>query len=278
MSYKMHNNKVIPSIGFGTFRLKEAATDVVKRAIESGYRLIDTAKAYQNEEYVGKALKDVKINREDLFITGKLWNDSREYDKIISSCKETIKNLNCDYLDLYLVHWPASNALYDNWKQINSEVWKAMEDLYEMGLVKSIGVSNFKKSQLEELLKTAKIKPMVNQIEFHIGFMQKETLEYCQNNGILVQAWSPAGGGKLLKKDIIKDMAEKYKVSPAKICLRWCLEHKVIPITKTTNSERMIDNLNLNDFKIEEEDMKILDNQPFIGGYGFDSETITIFD
>ena len=153
-----------------------------------------------------------------------------------------------------------------------------MEYLYEQGLVKSIGVSNFKKSQLEALMTTAKIKPMVNQIEFHIGFMQQETLEYCQNNNILVEAWSPCGGGKLLKKDIIKNMAEKYNVSPAKLCLRWCVEHNVIPITKSSHEERMIENFNLDDFEITEEDMKILDSQPFIGGYGFDSETITIFN
>ena len=276
--YKLSNGKEIPSLGFGTFRLKEEVEDILKKALKVGYRLIDTAASYQNEEYVGKALRAVEINREDLFITGKLWNDSRDFEKIVSSCKETLKKLNLEYLDLYLVHWPASSALYPNWKEINANVWKTMEYLYEQGLVKSIGVSNFKKSQLEALMTTAKIKPMVNQIEFHIGFMQQETLEYCQNNNILVEAWSPCGGGKLLKKDIIKNMAEKYNVSPAKLCLRWCVEHNVIPITKSSHEERMIENFNLADFEITKEDMKILDSQPFIGGYGFDSETITIFN
>ena len=278
MVYKLNNGKEIPSIGFGTFRLKEEVEDVVINAIEVGYKMIDTAASYLNEEYVGNAIKKTKVDRKDLFITGKLWNDSREFEKIVEACKETLKKLNVDYLDLYLVHWPASPVLYPNWKEINANVWKALEYLYEEGLVKSIGVSNFKKSQLEELMKVAKIKPMVNQIEFHIGFMQEETLKYCQENDILVEAWSPCGGGKLLKKEIIKEMAEKYNVSPAKLCLRWCVEHGVIPITKSTNIDRMKDNFNLYDFKISKEDMNILDSQPFIGGYGFDSETITIFN
>ena len=278
MVYKLNNGKEIPSIGFGTFRLKEEVEDVVINAIEVGYKMIDTASSYLNEEYVGNAIKKTKVDRKDLFITGKLWNDSREFEKIVEACKETLKKLNVDYLDLYLVHWPASPILYPNWKEINANVWKALEYLYEEGLVKSIGVSNFKKSQLEELMKVAKIKPMVNQIEFHIGFMQEETLKYCQENDILIEAWSPCGGGKLLKKEIIKEMAEKYNVSPAKLCLRWCVEHGVIPITKSTNIDRMKDNFNLYDFKISKEDMDILDSQPFIGGYGFDSETITIFN
>lgn len=278
MVYKLNNGKEIPSIGFGTFRLKEEVEDVVINAIEVGYKMIDTASSYLNEEYVGNAIKKANVDRKDLFITGKLWNDSREFEKIVEACKETLKKLNVDYLDLYLVHWPASPVLYPNWKEINANVWKALEYLYEEGLVKSIGVSNFKKSQLEELMKVAKIKPMVNQIEFHIGFMQEETLKYCQENDILVEAWSPCGGGKLLKKEIIKEMAEKYNVSPAKLCLRWCVEHGVIPITKSTNIDRMKDNFNLYDFKISKEDMNILDSQPFIGGYGFDSETITIFN
>ena len=278
MVYKLNNGKEIPSIGFGTFRLKEEVEYVVINAIEVGYKMIDTASSYLNEEYVGNAIKKTKVDRKDLFITGKLWNDSREFEKIVEACKETLKKLNVDYLDLYLVHWPASPILYPNWKEINANVWKALEYLYEEGLVKSIGVSNFKKSQLEELMKVAKIKPMVNQIEFHIGFMQEETLKYCQENDILIEAWSPCGGGKLLKKEIIKEMAEKYNVSPAKLCLRWCVEHGVIPITKSTNIDRMKDNFNLYDFKISKEDMNILDSQPFIGGYGFDSETITIFN
>lgn len=278
MVYKLNNGKEIPSIGFGTFRLKEEVEDVVINAIEVGYKMIDTASSYLNEEYVGNAIKKANVDRKDLFITGKLWNDSRDFEKIKEACKETLKKLNVEYLDLYLVHWPASPVLYPNWKEINANVWKALEYLYEEGLVKSIGVSNFKKSQLEELMKVAKIKPMINQIEFHIGFMQEETLKYCQENDILVEAWSPCGGGKLLKKEIIKEMAEKYNVSPAKLCLRWCVEHGVIPITKSTNIDRMKDNFNLYDFKISKEDMNILDSQPFIGGYGFDSETITIFN
>lgn len=271
MDYKEIN------IGFGTFKLpSESINEIIKNAIDSGYRLFDTASAYGNEEEVGVALKESGIDREKLFITGKVWNDCRDFDSIVNACKKTIENLRCDYLDLYLVHWPASPVLYPNWIEINKRVWEAMEYLKETGLVKNIGVSNFKKSQLEELLKTAKVKPLINQIEFHIGFMQKETYEYCLKNGINVQAWSPIGGGKILKKDAIKEMANKYNVSPAQICLKWVVSHGVMPIPKGETKEEMLENLSL-DFEISKEDIGYLDSLPYLGGSGFDSETITIF-
>lgn len=269
----------MPSIGFGTFRFKNdlETSKIVCKAIKNGYKMIDTACSYLNEEAVGKGIKDSKIKREELFISGKLWNDAREFDKIIAACKKTIANLGCSYLDLYLVHWPASKALYDNWIDINNEVWKAMEYLYEQGLVKAIGVSNFKKVHLEELLKTCKIKPMVNQIEFHIGFMQDETYKFCLENDILIQAWSPNGGGKLLKKEPIINMANKYNVSPARLCLRWCLQNKTIPLARSSSLENMLDNLNIFNFKISDDDMEILNNMPYLGGFGYDSETMTLF-
>ncbi len=276
----LSNNNKIPCIGFGTWKLKnnDETSEIIKEAIKCGYRHFDTAFAYGNEEAVGKGLKESKINREELFITGKLWNDDRGYDNIINACKRTINNLQCDYLDLYLIHWPASKAVHDDWIEINNETWKAFEYLYQNGYVKAIGVCNFKKNQLEELLKSAKIKPMVNQIEFHIGFRQEETVDYCNKNNILVEAWSPLGSGKILKVESLKEIADKYNVSVAKLCLRWCLQNGTIPLPKSKNIERMQDNLDIFNFEISEEDMQMLNNFPYVGGSGLDSETLTLFN
>lgn len=280
MKFILGNNKEIPKIGFGTWKLpnSESTIEILENAIKTGYRCIDTAYAYGNEEFVGKGIKKSKINRNELFIIGKLWNDDRGYDNIIKACKRTINNLNCDYLDLYLVHWPASPALYENWIEINNETWKAMEYLYNEGYVKAIGVSNFNKNQLENLIESAKIVPMVDQIEFHPGQMQKEILDFCKKNNIVVQAWSPFGSGKMFKIDILKDIASKYNKSIAELCIKWCLQNEVLPLPKSSNIEQMNENLNADNFEINQEDMELLNKLPYVGGSGLDSETITIFN
>lgn len=279
MNYILNNNMKVPSIAFGTWKFHndETTVEIIKNAIESGYRYIDTAKAYGNEEVIGKGIKTSKIAREDIIIGGKLWNEDRGYDNIIKACQETIKRLECDYLDIYLVHWPASPAVHENWKEINQETWNAMEYLYEQGLVKAIGVCNFKVNQLEELIKKCKVKPMVNQIEFHPGFMQKEIVDYCKEKDILVEAWSPLGSGRMLKKEELKTVAQKYGKDVAQICIKWCLQNEVLPIPKTKDTDRMKSNLNVFDFEISAEDMQYLNNLPYLGGSGLDSETITLF-
>ena len=277
---ELNNGKIIPSIGFGTWKLKnnEETVEIIKEAIKCGYSHIDTAFAYGNEETIGKGIKESNIDRKDLFITGKLWNDDRGYENIINACKRTIKNLNCEYLDLYLIHWPASKAVHDDWIEINKETWQALEYLYEQGLVKAIGVCNFKINQLEELIKTAKIKPMVNQIEFHIGVYNKDILDYCNRNNIVVEAWSPLGSGKLFKVEELKLMASKYNVSVAQLCIRWCLQNNTLPLPKSKNIERIKNNLDVFNFKITDEDMEYLNNFSEVGSSGLDSETITLFN
>lgn len=272
------DNFNMPLIGFGTWKLpnSEETIEIVKNAIDSGYRLIDTAKAYGNENYIGRGIKASSIKREELFITGKLWNSDR--DNVEEACLSTISKLECDYLDLYLMHWPASKAVHEDWILINKRVWEQLEKLYDKGLVKAIGVCNFNKLQLEELLKTARIKPFVNQIEFHPGFRQEETLDFCLKNNILVEAWSPLGSGKLLKKKLLQDMALKYNKTPADICIAFSIQNNVIPIVKTRNKDRMISNLKAVEFKLSSEDLNNLNNLPYIGGSGLDSFTITIFD
>ena len=277
---KLNNGIIIPPIGFGTWKLKnnDETIDIIVEAIKSGYHHIDTAFAYGNEETIGKGIKKANTKREELFITGKLWNDDRGYENIINACKRTIKNLNCEYLDLYLIHWPASKAVHTDWIEINNETWKAFEYLYEQGLVKAIGVCNFKINQLEELIKVAKIKPMVNQIEFHIGAYNKDILEYCNKNDILVEAWSPLGSGKLFKVNELKDMALKYNVSVAQLCIRWCIQNNTLPLPKSKNIERIKNNLDVFDFEITKDDMDYLNNFRDVGNSGLDSETITLFN
>ena len=280
MNYKLSNELEIPSIAFGTWKFQnnEETSQIITNAIDGGYRYIDTAKSYGNELAIGKGIKSSNIKREDIIIGGKLWNDDRGYDNIIKACYKTIETLDCDYLDIYLIHWPASKAVHENWKEINNETWKAMENLYNSGVVKAIGVCNFKINQLEELLKSAEIKPMINQIECHPGFMQSEIIEFCKKQDILVEAWSPLGSGKLLKKEQLKVIASKYNKDVAQICIKWCLQNGVLPIPKTSEKERMKSNLNVFDFEINEEDMDYLNNLPYMAGSGLDSETITIFN
>ena len=280
MNYKLNNGLEIPNIAFGTWKFpdNETTSQIIANAIESGYRYIDTAKSYENEESVGRGIKNANIKREDIIIGGKLWNDDRGYDNIIKACHKTIEALNCDYLDIYLMHWPASKAVHENWKEINAETWQAMEYLYNSGIVKAIGVCNFKINQLEALMENAKIKPMINQIECHPGFMQNEIIEFCKKQDILVEAWSPLGSGKLMKKEKMKAIASKYNKDVAQICIKWCLQNGVLPLPKTSDKDRMKSNLNVFDFEISQDDMNYLNNLPYMAASGLDSETITIFN
>ena len=181
-------------------------------------------------------------------------------------------------MDLYLVHWPASPAVHSNWKDINNETWKAFEYLYNEGLVKAIGVCNFKTNQLKALIENCKIKPMVNQIEIHPGQLPTELIDYCNQEEIIVEAWSPLGSGKMLKKQELIDIAEKYQVSVAQLCIKWCLQNNVLPICKSKNVDRIKTNLDVWNFEITKEDMEYLNNLPYLGGSGLDSETLTLFN
>ena len=274
---QLANNHQIPAIGYGTWRLKNkpATVDIINDAISAGYRHFDTAFAYGNEETLGQAFGATKVPRSELFITGKLWNDDRS--NVRAACTRSIKNLQCEYLDLYLVHWPASPAVHKDWAEVNRKVWAELEKLYQAGLVKAIGVCNFKVNQLEELLKTAKIPPMVNQIEYHIGQRQPDIVEFCNQHNILVEAWSPLGSGKMLKVPELVQLAEKYQVSPAQLSIKWCLDNGVLPLPKSKDPERMRQNLDVFDLKISPADLKILNDMPYVGGSGLDSETITLF-
>ena len=257
--YVLANHISIPSIGFGTWKSPngEIAKNAVIEAIKCGYTHIDTAAIYGNEESVGQAIKEANVPREKLFITSKVWNDDRGYEKTIKAFEETMRKLDCEYLDLYLIHWPNPIAFREQMVEMNNETWRAMEDLYKTGKIKAIGVSNFKRHHLEELSYT--IKPMVNQIEFHIGCLQKDTVSYCKDNHILVEAWSPLGNGKIFDCVEMQEFAHKYNKSIAQIAIRYVLQKGVLPLPKSVTKERIIENLNVDDFIISDEDMKALD-------------------
>lgn len=259
--YKLYNGVIIPKIGFGTWQTEDGdiCYNSVIEALNAGYRHIDTALVYGNEKSVGKAIKDSKIKREELFITTKCPADIKTYDGALKAFDESITNLGLDYIDLYLIHapWPWSNVGLDCTSG-NIEVWKAFIKLYNEGKVKAIGVSNFHPSDIDALIKATNIKPMVNQIRYFIGNTQPKIVEYCQTNDILIQAYSPLATGKMLDNPELNKIALKYNVSPAKICLRYCIEKNTNPLPKSIHKNRIVDNLDI-DFEIADDDIKILD-------------------
>ncbi|MDR3183771.1 MAG: aldo/keto reductase [Planctomycetaceae bacterium] len=278
--FTLANGVSIPCVGFGTWQVPDEAStvSVIKYAVNAGYRHIDTAAAYYNEKSVGKAVRECGVPRDQLFITSKLWNDDRNlgYDQILKAFALTLENLGTDYLDLYLIHWPANEKQFgDKWKAMNTEAWKALEKLYGDKKIRSIGVSNFLVKHLEALLPTATVKPMVDQIEFHPGFMQNETFEFCKQNGIQVEAWSPLGSGKVLSDQRLKAIADKYGKTVAQLCVRWVLQHGVLPLPRSVTESRVAENTAVFDFEISAADVQSIDALPFFGGSGFYPEEAT---
>ena len=247
------NGIEMPSIGFGTYKSgnNEDTARIVKYALEIGYRQIDTASFYGNEVGVGKGIKDSGIKREEIFLVTKLWNDDHGYENTIEAFNKSLDKLQVSYIDLYLIHWP---------NKLNAETWRAFEYLYKIGKVKSIGVCNFKIGHLEELKSTAEIMPMVNQVEVHPLSSKSTMLDYCNKNNIQLVAWSPIMRGKIFSNELIIALAEKYKKTIAEVILRWHIQRGVIPIPKSSNEERIKENIDVFDFEISKEDMAIIDS------------------
>ena len=242
----------IPYLGCGTWQITKAddMKSVVKEAYSLGYRLFDIAAAYSNEITFRKAIAENNIPRDELLISDKVWNTSRGYEKVREACKASLHKIKTDYLDFYLIHWPASKKLHDNWEEINADTWRGMESLVYDGLVRNIGVCNFKKEHLKALQKTSKIKPVIDQIEFHPGYMQAELYNYCLSESILIEASSPLGNGQILSNSVLKEIAATKNKSTAQICLRWAIQKKVTAIPKTTNTDRLNDYHFMNKYQI----------------------------
>lgn len=272
----MNNGLRIPAIGFGTWQTPDGETAVqsVEQAIKAGYRHIDTAAVYANERSVGCGIKKAGCHRSELFITSKVWNIERGYDKTKRAFDKTLKDLQLDYLDLYLIHWPAAAHQFENWESLNAETWRAMEELCQSGKIRTIGVSNFMPHHLDALMKTASITPAVNQIEFHPGMMQKTCVEYCKEHRILVEAWSPLGTGRMLKNKTLQSIAGNYQKSVAQLCIRWVLQNNVLPLPKSVTPNRIKENLDVFDFVISEEDMSTINQMDYFGGSGLNPDEI----
>ena len=268
-TYTLSNGVKIPCLAYGTYKATdENGADIITAAVEEGYRYFDTASFYDTEEYVAEAIRRSGLPREDFFIATKLWKEEMGYEEALQACERSLKRLNTDYIDLYLIHWPKPTPDYKNWKQLNIETWKAMEKLYKEGKVRAIGVSNFLPHHLDNLLENCEIKPMVDQIEYHPGYTQEATVQYCKQNNILVQAWSPISRGRIFHDITLNELAEKYQVSVAKLALRFCIQNGIIPLPKAASRERMRQNMNLFDFEISDEDMKQINTLPQVGWSG----------
>ena len=257
----LSNGNKIPTLAYGTWLIKnEIAAECVKNAIEAGYRHIDTAQAYQNEEGVGLGIKLSGIKREDIYVTTKVAAEIKSYEKAKASIDESLRKLGLDYVDLILIHCPQPWQEFrgpKNYFKENVKVWKALEEAYKEGKVKAIGVSNFFPPDLQNIFDNCEIRPMVNQIPCHIGYLQLNTMKFCEENGVVVEAYSPIAHGRALNNEAIIQMANKYGVSVAQLCIRYTLQLNTVSIPKATSKEHIIDNTKL-DFEISEADMNEL--------------------
>lgn len=275
--FRLANNVKIPCIGLGTWQVPddEKLIEHIHDAINIGYRHIDTAFIYGNEAGVGEAIRTCGVPREQIFVTTKLWNADRGYDAAMRAFDNALQKMDLSYLDMFLIHWPAAKGEPMTWQSINSGTWRALEDLYEQGVVRAIGVSNFLSHHLVPLLARARIAPMVNQIEFHPGYRQASTFDFCASRNIQVVAWSPLARGALVRNPVILEIAQNHGVSTGQVCLRWCLQHGAAAVVKSLSPERRRMNADLLSFSLTAEEMDRLDNMPQTGFSGLDPDHVT---
>jgi diketogulonate reductase-like aldo/keto reductase len=253
-SVTLNNRAEMPQIGFGTWRIKKEkdCVQAVTTALECGYRHIDTAQIYGNEQYVGRAIKESGLKRSEVFITTKIWNDNLWWDDFDPSLEVSLSKLHTEYVDLLLVHFPVT--------EVRGPAWHKMEKAYEEGKARAIGVSNYTIKHLQELLGTCKVRPSVNQVELHVFLQQPELVRFCKDNGIIVEAYSPLAHGYGIEEGLLQRIAEKYNKSPAQIMLRWCIEQGTVPLPKSSHPDRIKENLKIFDFKLDENDLEQIEN------------------
>ncbi|MBY6053854.1 aldo/keto reductase [Cytobacillus firmus] len=246
----LNNGVEMPQFGLGVYKVEKGLQieNTVKDAINIGYRLIDTAAFYENEEGVGKAIKESGVPREEMFITTKVWNTDQGYDQTLNAFDNSLKKMGLDYIDLYLIHWPV--------KEKYLETWKALEKLYKDGKARAIGVSNFQIHHLKDILENSSEKPAVNQVELHPLLSQKELREFCSEHNIKVQAWSPIARGRVLEDSDIKEIAKRHNKSAAQIILRWHLQNGIMVIPKSVKKDRLRENADIFDFELTEDEMR----------------------
>ncbi|MGN0726010.1 MAG: aldo/keto reductase [Treponema sp.] len=265
-TFSLSDGNKIPCIGFGTWQSADGdeCYNAVTAALECGYRHIDTAEGYGNEESVGRAISDfLKKNtckRSDLFITTKLHNNFHSYEEAKNAIEKSLKDLQLEYLDLFLIHWPNPIKTRQTWQQSNAAAWKAMEEAVKAGKIRSLGISNFRSHHIEELLKTAVIKPVVNQIKFCPGITQKDVVECSVKNGMIVEAYSPLGTGAIFKNEEMKKIAEAHKRSIAQICIAYVLQNGILPLPKSVTPERIQSNTQVFDIELSEQECQIIAN------------------
>lgn len=274
-TYTLANGVEIPIVGFGTWQTPDGdvAEASVKAALDAGYRHIDTAAAYQNEEGVGAGIRASGVARADIFLTTKLWNDDHGYDTTLRAMDASLEKLGTDYVDLYLIHWPRPLKFHDNWKETNAATWRAMEEILQAGKARAIGVSNFRPQHLDALLETASVVPAVNQIFLNPSDMQPNVVEYNKAHSILTEAYSPLGTGKIFHVPQLQEMAERYSRSIAQLVLRWSLQHEFLPLPKSVHADRIRQNGELFDFEISAEDMAVIDSLRGVAGEPTDPDT-----
>jgi len=249
----LNNGVEMPYLGLGVFKVKDG-NDVINSinyALDTGYRHVDTAALYANEDGVGKAINEHTVHRDDVFVTSKVWNTDQGYETTLKAFDKSMQKLGFDYLDLYLIHWPVAGKFKDT--------WRALEKLYRDGKVRAIGISNFLQHQIEDLIESAQILPMVNQMEFHPKLVQQDLIDFCHTNKIQYEAWSPFMMGEMFKVTELTTIAEKYNKTVAQLIVRWDLQKGVVTIPKSSQKERIISNANVFDFEISEEDMALID-------------------
>lgn len=272
----LNNGVKIHCMGYGTWRTPsgEETVEAVKNAIGCGFRHIDTAQLYGNEESVGEGIRASKVDRSEIFLTTKLKNSDQGYDATRKAFEGSLQRLGVQYVDLYLIHWPIPGMYKDNWKEVSRATWKAMERLYEEKLIRAIGLSNFLPHHIENLTAIANVAPAVDQLEIHPLFTQHETVKYCQEHNIQVQAWSPLGHGTILQHETLQTIAAACHKTPAQVALRWELQQNIIPISKSLNVSRMKENADVFDFELSPQDMKEIFNLGETGRTGPDPDNI----
>ena len=273
----LSNGVQMPGIGFGTWQVPTDSTleNAVSAALKLGYRFFDTAQIYGNASAIGRGVLLSDLPRAEIFISSKIWTSHRSYDGVMRAFTDIIEQLKTTYLDQLLIHWPATQGEPMIWQSQNAGTWRALEDLYEQGAVKVIGVSNFLPHHLVPLLARARIRPMVNQLEIHPGYPQFAAVNFCFKQNIAVQAWSPLGRGGLTHHPLLIELGEKYGVSPALIALRWSLQRGFIPVVKALDAEHMKSNLDAFGLTLEDEDMTRLDTMQQVAFSGLHPDTVT---